>query len=135
MGIQILNKDVSVISSVMGKPKANIGSIFGTTGWVGGVAPFVVTAPTLSDYAVCALPENMVTIQSMVLGGNPTPTLTYNWQGVLGEGSITDFGQYTNTLYVDYSFIGWEYSCQITATNTEGQIIIYTPSGLAQDCS
>ena len=36
MGIQILNKDVSVISSVMGKPKANIGSIFGTTGWAGG---------------------------------------------------------------------------------------------------
>jgi hypothetical protein len=40
MGIQILNKDVSVISSVMGKPKASIGSIFGTTGWAGGV-PFV----------------------------------------------------------------------------------------------
>jgi hypothetical protein len=36
MGIQILNKDVSVISSIAGIPKANIGSIFGTTGWVGG---------------------------------------------------------------------------------------------------
>ena len=36
MGIQILNKDVSVISSVMGKLKASIGSIFGTTGWAGG---------------------------------------------------------------------------------------------------
>ena len=36
MGIQILNKDVSIISSVMGKPKANIGNIFGTTGWAGG---------------------------------------------------------------------------------------------------
>ena len=36
MGIQILNKDVSVISSVMGKPKASIGSIFGTTGWASG---------------------------------------------------------------------------------------------------
>ena len=33
MGIQILNKDVSVISSVMGKLKASIGSIFGTTDW------------------------------------------------------------------------------------------------------
>ena len=40
MGIQILNKDVSIISSVMGKPKANIGSIFGTTGWA-GANPFV----------------------------------------------------------------------------------------------
>jgi hypothetical protein len=36
MGIQILNKDVSVISSVMGKLKASIGSILGTTGWAGG---------------------------------------------------------------------------------------------------
>ena len=98
-------------------------------------APFVVTNPTLSDSTVCAISGNIVTIQSMVLGGNPTPTLTYNWQGVLGEGYITDFGQYTNTLYVDYSFIGYEYWCTITATNTAGQIIIQTPSGYAQDCS
>ena len=40
MGIQILNKDVSVISSIGGIPKANIGSIFGTTGWA-GANPFV----------------------------------------------------------------------------------------------
>ena len=33
MGIQILNKDVSVISSVMVTPKANIGSVGGITGW------------------------------------------------------------------------------------------------------
>ena len=36
MGIQILNKDVSILSNVMGKPKANIGNIFGQTGWAGG---------------------------------------------------------------------------------------------------
>ena len=35
MGIQILNKDVSIISNVMGKPKANIGNIFSKTGWAG----------------------------------------------------------------------------------------------------
>jgi hypothetical protein len=40
MGIQILNKDVSVVSSVLGKPKANISSILGKTGWSGGT-PFV----------------------------------------------------------------------------------------------
>jgi hypothetical protein len=33
MGIQILNKDVSVISSIANTAKARIGSIFGTTGW------------------------------------------------------------------------------------------------------
>jgi hypothetical protein len=36
MGIQILNKDVSVISSVIITPKASISSILGTTGWAGG---------------------------------------------------------------------------------------------------
>ena len=119
----------------MGKPKASIGNIFGKTGWVGGVAPFLITAPTLNDYTICSIPGNVVTIQSMVLGGNPTPTLTYNWQGIIGESSVIDFGQYTNTLYVDYSFIGFEYWCIITATNSEGVLIIQTPSGYAQDCS
>ena len=54
MGIQILNKDVSVISSVMGKPKASIGSIFGTIGWAsgGGFVPgdFTFTDGTVSPY-------------------------------------------------------------------------------------
>ena len=36
MGVQILNKDVSVISSFLSKPKANIGSVGGVTGWAGG---------------------------------------------------------------------------------------------------
>ena len=49
MGIQILNKDVSILSNVMGKPKANIGNIFGQTGWAGGGAvPF---APGDFDFA------------------------------------------------------------------------------------
>ena len=37
MGVQILNKDVSVVSSVLGKLKASIGNILGKTGWSGGV--------------------------------------------------------------------------------------------------
>lgn len=36
MGVQILNKDVSILSSVLNKPKANIGNIFGIGGWAGG---------------------------------------------------------------------------------------------------
>ena len=58
MGIQILNKDVSVISSVMGKLKANIGSIFGTTGWAGGggspasQGPLAGTPPATVDTSV-----------------------------------------------------------------------------------
>jgi hypothetical protein len=58
MGIQILNKDVSVISSVMGKLKASIGSIFGTTGWAGGggggasQGPLAGTPPATVDTSV-----------------------------------------------------------------------------------
>ena len=36
MGIQILNKDVSVISSIAGVAKANISNVVNTTGWSGG---------------------------------------------------------------------------------------------------
>jgi len=54
MGIQILNKDVSVISSIAGTAKARIGSIFGTTGWVGGSsfdsdAQAFITAAGITD--------------------------------------------------------------------------------------
>lgn len=36
MGVQILNKDVSVISSILSKPKANISNVGGVGGWAGG---------------------------------------------------------------------------------------------------
>ena len=59
MGIQILNKDVSIISNVMGNPKANIGSIFGTTGWAGGgggtpasQGPLAGTSPATVDTSI-----------------------------------------------------------------------------------
>mgnify|MGYP003654156573 CR=1 FL=1 len=57
MGIQILNKDVSVISSVMGKAKASIGSIFGKTGWSGGGGADVTPNPT-PNWADISIDEN-----------------------------------------------------------------------------
>lgn len=36
MGVQILNKDVSVVSSILSKPKATISSVNGIGGWTGG---------------------------------------------------------------------------------------------------
>lgn len=54
MGIQILNKDVSILSSVMVTSKASIGSIFGTIGWAsgGGFVPgdFNFTDTTVNPY-------------------------------------------------------------------------------------
>jgi hypothetical protein len=51
MGIQILNKDVSVISSIAGTPKASIGNLFGKTGWAGGgdVTPNAVNWANIYD--------------------------------------------------------------------------------------
>jgi len=40
MGVQILNKDISVVSSVLGKPKASINNVINTNGWIAAV-PFV----------------------------------------------------------------------------------------------
>ena len=40
MGVQILNKDISVVSSVLGKPKASINNVLNTNGWIAAV-PFV----------------------------------------------------------------------------------------------
>ena len=36
MGVQILNKDISVVSSVLGKPKASINNVINTSGWASG---------------------------------------------------------------------------------------------------
>ena len=40
MGVQILNKDISVVSSVLGKPKASINNVINTSGWAAPI-PFV----------------------------------------------------------------------------------------------
>ena len=137
MGIQILNKDVSIISNVMGKPKANVGNIFGKTGWVGGVsAPFIITAPTLSESYTCGYPGNQVTINNMIWGGSPTPTITYRWlQADGGESGDIEIGQYTNTLYLDYSMREFSFFCEIIAQNSEGLVVIYTENVYVYDCS
>lgn len=49
MGVQILNKDVSIISTILSKPKANIGNVFGIGGWAGGVVGFVSGDFNFSD--------------------------------------------------------------------------------------
>lgn len=46
MGVQILNKDVSILSSVLNKPKANIGNVFGIGGWTGGGGGGITPSPT-----------------------------------------------------------------------------------------
>ena len=91
MGIQILNKDVSVLSNVMGKPKASIGSIFGTIGWAsgGGFAP--------GDFAFndgdVPYTTNTVTF---------TKSGRLYIQGSSGEGLITAYGYLNGQLMYFY---------------------------------
>jgi hypothetical protein len=40
MGVQIINKDISVVSSIIGKPKASINNVINTSGWAAPI-PFV----------------------------------------------------------------------------------------------
>jgi len=79
MGIQILNKDVSVISNVMGKLKASIGSIFGTTGWAGGggggasQGPLAGTAPATVNTSVGSVSwSNLANLFSTSLSSDST---------------------------------------------------------------
>ena len=104
MGIQILNKDVSVLSSVMGKPKASIGSIFGTTGWAGGI---VTPSPTPN----WPNPSNdgsgiTTTIGQQIQSITTTITLQISWTGTNAAASsqglyiaVNTSNSYGGTIY------------------------------------
>ena len=94
MGIQILNKDVSVVSSVLGKTKANISSILGKTGWSGGVpfvpgdfnfnngeSPYISNTVTFTKsgtlYIYGADDGNMEWSGYVYLNGSATPLIAY----------------------------------------------------------
>lgn len=103
-----------------------------------GTAPYVITAPTLSETFECANPANSVIIQNMVLGGTPTPVITYSWMQVNPlDPSFPpiEIGQYTRTLHLDYAYVETYLYCQITATNSAGVLDINTPQVYAFDCS
>lgn len=63
MGVQILNKDVSVISSILSKPKANIGSVGGISGWAGssGFQPGDFNFTNISYNAFADAYSNVIT--------------------------------------------------------------------------
>lgn len=49
MGVQIFGKDVSVISSIINKAKANISNVVGVVGWSGGVDVIPNPTPDWTD--------------------------------------------------------------------------------------
>ena len=93
MGIQILNKDVSVISSVMGKLKASIGSIFGTTGWAGGggggasQGPLAGTSPATVNTSVGSTTwSNLANLFSATLNSSTDLYINTRSYYIVGQG-------------------------------------------------
>jgi hypothetical protein len=105
MGIQILNKDVSVISNIMVTPKTSIGSIFGTTGWAGGG---VVTPSPTPNWPN---PSNdssgtTTTIGQQIQSITTTITLQISWTGTNAAASsqglyiaVNTSNSYGGTIY------------------------------------
>ena len=67
MGIQILNKDVSIISSIGGIAKASIGNVGGLPGWTGGgdVTPNAVNWADVTDPTSSAIIVGVQQIQGI----------------------------------------------------------------------
>lgn len=76
MGVQIVNKDVSVISQIIGKAKANLSNVMGAIGWSGGGAVDVTPNPTpdWGDYIVGA---PAISATQTIQGINTTINLYY----------------------------------------------------------
>jgi hypothetical protein len=60
MGVQIINKDISVVSSIIGKPKASINNVINTSGWAAPI-PFVPGDFNFTDTTVNPYTSNTVT--------------------------------------------------------------------------
>ena len=87
MGVQILNKDVSLISSITGIAKANIANVGGVTGWTGGGADVIPNpTPNWGDIGYNGVTGIFDYRQAQIQGisSNITLKLTYN-ENTVGE--------------------------------------------------
>lgn len=92
MGVQILNKDVSIISSIVGRAKATIGNVGGITGWAGGGA--IVTPSPTPNWIEPVQYTPTTNIQRIT--GITTPiTLNITWSGTI------TLANYTLGVYMD----------------------------------
>ena len=91
MGVQIINKDVSVVSSVIGKIKASISNILNTTGWSGGGGP-ASQGPLVPAIAV-ELIDGDVTWNNITNIQNNTNNSTYAYATIITS-------QQPSTIYV-----------------------------------
>ena len=97
MGIQILNKDVSVISSVMVTPKASIGSIFGTTGWAGSSGVTPSPTPNWANIDNPALQSAMTTM-IQITGITQNITISISWTST-GGGAFLQYSNGSSSIF------------------------------------
>jgi len=124
MGVQILNKDVSVISSILSKPKANISSVFGIGGWAGGGAD--VTPNPTPDWGTVGY-NDAVQIwnysQQQIQGINTTITLRTNYDATYSTlwyaVSNTTFGFSGGSPPMDQGFTSISNGGTFTVSNNQ----------------
>ena len=132
MGVQILNKDVSVVSSIIGKLKASIANVIGKTGWSGGTpasqGPLAGTPPA--------------TVNTSVPSGNSTwSNLANLFSATLSSSTTYIAGLYFN--YRSYYIVGQGFGFSIPVGATINGIVVTlqsravdpTLSGNARDYS
>jgi hypothetical protein len=118
MGVQILNKDVSLLASVNGKAKATISNVFGATGWAGGGGG--------GTFAPGDFNFNDVTFSPFSEGYSDT--ITFTKSGTLYitcvQGSNGNIGAvcYVNgpTNYLDFWVTTTEAALNVSSLNTGG---------------
>lgn len=92
MGVSILGKDVSLVSSIAGKAKANIGSVGGIGGWNGGGGG----TWTLAFNDVSGILSGQTNTQTIP----ENTTLYFEWTLISQGGTQwTIWNQTTNTSY------------------------------------
>ena len=126
MGIQILNKDVSVISGVMGKAKASIGNIFGKTGWSGGGGGADVTPNPTPDWGTVGYNDPVQYwnySQQQIQGINTTITLRTNYDATYSTlwyaVSNTTFGFSNGSPPMDQGFTSISNGGTFTVSNNQ----------------
>ena len=136
MGVQILNKDISVVSSVLGKPKASINNVINTSGWAAPI-PFVPGdfnfADGNTDYTtntVTFTKSGRLYIEGTIVSGSGE--LTAN--GYLNGASMSFFNTTARALLYPNSFSGGDggllyTSCCGVFDVSVGNTMYFTVSG------
>ena len=101
MGVQIFNKDVSVISSIKGIAKANISNVSGIGGWSGGGGGDVTPDPTPNWTDGQGFDVPILTSTVQIQGINVPITLSFtdvSGDGLTLEASVNTINSYGGNI-------------------------------------